>query len=364
MPGYYHSKNPQFISEDTKLIRLGMLLVSFFTVIFLISEPVVNIYKTGFYITTLTRVVFLVFSVYSYFYLRNLESKSRYTVVVFAWTLALVIMISITDVYRRDYFPSYLAGQDIVVFLIFLVFRNKLILQLIPALILSCNILIELLYYDIQYFQFYIGLIVSLIAINIFGIIFSKGLAKHRLNIIRIMQVEQELRNELKVMAFSDTLTGLNNRRMILNLFATEFQRVKRYGTPLTIILLDLDLFKDINDKHGHQVGDLVLIEFSRLLLKIIRENDQAGRVGGEEFLLLLPQTRIDNAIMLARRIKDTLNNTTLKVNKLDFCVTASMGITEVSNEDQNIDSSLRRADRYMYMVKNSGRNNYIYEEQ
>ena len=172
---------------------------------------------------------------------------------------------------------------------------------------------------------------------------------------------EQQLlaRNqELLQMATTDLLTGLSNRRAILQQANTEIRRASRYQKDLAVLMLDIDHFKQINDQHGHGAGDKVLIEFAGLCLQSIRETDLAGRYGGEEFFILLPEIDLATAILSADRIRMAVAAYPFRLNDGNSInVTCSIGIAMYRPEQDNLDKLLLRADQALYQAKRQGRN-------
>ncbi len=153
--------------------------------------------------------------------------------------------------------------------------------------------------------------------------------------------------------AATDSLTGLLNRRALYQIFDAEMERSARYNKTFSVILFDVDKFKDINDVYGHFVGDHVLRGIADLIRRAIRQTDSLGRWGGEEFLLLLPETDIQSAKAFAERIKLLLCSA--KFGKVEN-VTASFGVASYLPES-SLEEILHRADRAMYQAKESGRN-------
>ncbi len=157
-----------------------------------------------------------------------------------------------------------------------------------------------------------------------------------------------------------DGLTGLLNRRTIEERLKEELARTKRHKTDLSIILLDIDFFKKVNDTYGHPAGDEVLKEIGKYLSENIREEDSLGRYGGEEFLVILPQTSQQGAYDLAERIRKGIKNTTIRVqdnNKKDhnIRITLSVGVTTYK-PNQPMDDLIKKADSALYSAKESGR--------
>lgn len=160
----------------------------------------------------------------------------------------------------------------------------------------------------------------------------------------------------LTVLARQDALTGAFNRRHLMDELERQVQLRVRYRTEFSIVILDIDHFKSINDTHGHQVGDLVLIGLTRLLKDSLREIDVCGRWGGEEFLCILPNTPIPEALYCAERLRRTLEAAHLVDALPELAVTASFGVG-TCHEHETIDALLQRVDAQLYAAKSSGRN-------
>jgi diguanylate cyclase (GGDEF)-like protein/PAS domain S-box-containing protein len=167
------------------------------------------------------------------------------------------------------------------------------------------------------------------------------------------------LEHELQRQAQSDYLTGLANRRHFIKRSGEEVVRTSRYRRPMSLLLLDIDCFKDINDTHGHHVGDIALQMFAAHCQEALREMDIIGRVGGEEFAVILPETDGDGAYEVAERLRQFIASQTMTTEKgASVGLTVSIGLTTlaVGGED-NLDTLLRQADEALYRAKCSGRN-------
>jgi len=154
----------------------------------------------------------------------------------------------------------------------------------------------------------------------------------------------------------TDQLTGLPNRRHILGLLNEALAAKEDTGSGLCIAVIDLDHFKAINDEHGHEAGDAVLEHFARSCRARVRAQDHLGRIGGEEFLLLLPEVQLDHAVRIIDRIRDGFPAAVLEHSGLELPSTFSAGVTEALPDDDR-SSILRRADRALYAAKEEGRN-------
>lgn len=175
-------------------------------------------------------------------------------------------------------------------------------------------------------------------------------------------EIEERKRVELKLqeLATTDPLTGLNNRRYFFELAKKEFIRARRYHHELTMMMLDLDHFKRINDQNGHLAGDTVLEAAAKFLRDYTRETDILGRYGGDEFTILLPQTSLSNGQHLAERLCQRISTQQIMINEHSIAITFSIGIAILLAEDTSIDMLVSRADQALYLVKQSGRNRVV----
>jgi diguanylate cyclase (GGDEF)-like protein len=184
------------------------------------------------------------------------------------------------------------------------------------------------------------------------------------------MQVETRAREhlehkneQLSQQAFTDGLTGLANRRHLEDTALIELARSRRHGWPLTVLLIDVDHFKRVNDRFGHATGDAVLRETAKSMLIGLRSHDMLARWGGEEFALLLPHCSPADAEQVAQRILTSVRQATLPALEGGH-VTVSIGIAAARDDDDDFHAVLRRADRALYRAKDAGRNQFKLSEQ
>ena len=169
----------------------------------------------------------------------------------------------------------------------------------------------------------------------------------------------KKLEEELRKQAITDGLTGIANRTYFMERFREELQRARRNQRPLACLIIDIDFFKSINDTYGHQTGDEVLRKAALVFKDILRNTDILGRIGGEEFAAVLPETNLVEAIQVAERIRLAVEGTTLEINEYSSNFTISVGVSS-REEDTTIQSILRRADLALYTAKNNGRNQVV----
>ena len=169
----------------------------------------------------------------------------------------------------------------------------------------------------------------------------------------------QAVRDELARLVSTDSMTGLYSRRRWLELAATEFSRHRRYKRSLTLLMADLDFFKRINDTHGHDIGDEVIRQFARVLRDVGRESDLPGRLGGEEFAVLLPETPMAGAEEVARRLVATCRDLIVATPTGHVNFTCSLGVAEATDIDSTVADVMRRGDAALYEAKRGGRDGW-----
>jgi diguanylate cyclase (GGDEF)-like protein len=162
---------------------------------------------------------------------------------------------------------------------------------------------------------------------------------------------------ELLAMATVDPLTGALNRRAFMERSRVEIERARRHGRPLSLLMLDGDHFKQVNDAYGHAAGDEALRVLTRTVASLLRASDCVGRFGGEEFVVLAPETSMEGACQLAERIRAIMAGTLIAHGETEFHLTVSIGATEIGADEMDITPALARADSALYRAKEQGRN-------
>ena len=157
-----------------------------------------------------------------------------------------------------------------------------------------------------------------------------------------------------------DGLTQLFNRAHWQSRLVEEFSRARRYKHPMSLLLFDLDHFKSINDTYGHLAGDAVLIKVADLVRDSLRESDVAGRYGGEEFGIILPDTSGPGAMVVAERLRQSVESTLVSFEKLQIAMSISIGVAEFSATFSNAEDMIAKADEALYKAKQAGRNRVI----
>ncbi|TVZ37954.1 diguanylate cyclase (GGDEF)-like protein [Alteromonadaceae bacterium 2753L.S.0a.02] len=165
---------------------------------------------------------------------------------------------------------------------------------------------------------------------------------------------------ELERLATQDTLTDVYNRRHFFTLAEAEFSKARRHGRELSVLMLDVDLFKAINDTYGHAAGDQALRTLTECCRQVVRDSDVLGRLGGEEFALCCPDADLDGAFALAERIRTKCEEAQIQSEDAIFGITLSIGVTQMNDDDKHFDTLLQRADTLLYQAKAMGRNRSV----
>lgn len=188
--------------------------------------------------------------------------------------------------------------------------------------------------------------------------------ASNALERAHLFESIQKANERLEQLAITDSLTGLFNRRYLHDQFDHEFQRAKRYSLPLACLMLDIDSFKKINDDHGHLQGDSILREMSERVRHNVRSIDIAARYGGEEIILLMPQTDLDGAEVEAERLRKLISGAPYRGLPAEAVVTVSIGVAVLDTETMNApDDLVRLADKRLYDAKRAGKNRVVYDD-
>jgi diguanylate cyclase (GGDEF)-like protein len=159
--------------------------------------------------------------------------------------------------------------------------------------------------------------------------------------------------------AHTDPLTGVLNRSTLLSVFQKETALTKRHHSSLSLLMLDIDFFKKVNDSYGHAAGDEALKTLTNCMHETVRESDPIFRLGGEEFAILLNDTDIDGAKLLAKRLRRAVETSSITYEEHQFSMTVSIGLTELK-ENEALDCIMQRADSALYTAKESGRNKVV----
>ncbi len=350
----------QFFATDQRNGALAILVFSVFKGSFAVFDVLVQ--AAGTLETLLVqRIAFLLFSLLAVFVmLRRVRQPAQHDALMFAWTLLAVLSNFFTIAHRPSDHFGFLGTSPILIVLLFAFFRNRLGLQVTASLALVASDLFTLLFLrdPVSLPALTQSLATYLLAFCV-GLIVAWQLKSARRGHFISLHREQSLAQTMQKLAYRDELTGVLNRRSFLLKAGAAWQTASERQQPACLLMLDLDHFKQLNDTLGHAAGDYALRAFAELVGAAISDQDLFGRVGGEEFALLLTRTPIDVASALANSIVAGCRALPM-VADAPGRLTVSIGIAPLSIEDAGLMQSMRRADAALYQAKAAGRDRVI----
>jgi diguanylate cyclase len=316
------------IMEFEALCWFCILLLLIIIILYIVFRTGLNLWMSDPSLTSIQMFVACLFVMYGIYYAHEVRG-------LFFSMYILILLFGIFRLYTRQFlFVSAFAlltyGADIVLLNIF--YSQGINLK-------------------IECFQ-WLGMAFVLTSVSVIGGNISS--IRRELSVSR-----KNLQSSLKVireMAIHDDLTGFYNRHYLMNLIDSENSRSVRTSSVFSLVMLDIDKFKKINDAYGHQTGDQVLKTFAAIIRGILRKTDFCGRYGGEEFLIMLTQTDIQAARVFAERIRNCVENSFFPCLGPDARVTVSIGLTEHRSQE-DIEKTISRADELLYKAKEEGRN-------
>lgn len=170
----------------------------------------------------------------------------------------------------------------------------------------------------------------------------------------------KELEVKLRMLSEVDALSGLLNRRKLMHVLGEHFETFERYGTPLAMLIFDIDHFKRVNDEHGHLAGDLVIKTTADVCRRELRSTDAPARLGGDEFVVLMPHTTLEHATPIAERLRQRIADTLHALGSIGDGATISGGLAEFRSGDGSCEEVLKRGDDALYQAKRAGRNRIV----
>lgn len=288
-------------------------------------------------------------------YLNFFHTRAHFLVIASA------VVISVNDCFYFSAYKNYAAFAfvliQIVGFYILSVIAPNFITTLncglitvfLPLVLAYIFKLSEIILVDAYY---YLALTVSVICIMSY---FSDRRNRWAFQLELQLKADKQ---KLKELATRDSLTGCFNRRHFYEILEKEHQRAIRYGTPLSVLMIDIDHFKRINDSYGHAAGDKAICTVVKACQSMMRNTDTLARIGGEEFAIILSQTDRDGALIVAERLRSSVGEINLKFNDNETIrLTICLGVASLLNADQDPDSIIHHADEALYHAKRNGRN-------
>ena len=310
-----------------------------------------------FFLHLFVRGLFIVCSALAARLLLKETTFAAYERIVLIWGLALTILTVYVDYNRPPDFTQNATLHILMVFSGYILIPLRPSRRMVTPLLMTIGTLWNIITVKEIPSAAWLGVTVSAyLLLHIAGVITAVGSSNARR---RQFLAEHELlaqNQRLRELAITDELTGIYNRRFFLERAREEFQLYLRHRRPLSLIIADLDLLKRINDTYGHHTGDAAIRQFAEFVSRQKRASDVLGRLGGEEFGLLLPDTRLAEAKIVAQRIFDTRDSLIIRTVEEDIRFTFTAGLAECRLEHQSLDDLFRVADLLLYRGKSKGR--------
>ncbi len=327
----HHSYNKK--TYITLITHAIIIILSFFIYF--------NIVHTHNYPLAFTECITLLLSGYSIYLTR--KSKINHAIKLFAYTLFLFIALLVFLVPIQSY---GLIWSLIIPLNAFFILSEQEALFHSILFFFYFSIVIFFLRTDITTQEISLNLLISYLSISTISYIFAKN--------NRLLHIKEEiLIDRFEKLSSTDQLTHLYNRVKLKDLMQHEINFSNRYKIPLCIVLIDIDHFKYVNDTYGHKAGDEVLQEFAKFLVQNCRKADIIARWGGEEFLIILPKTSLEKAVLFSKKLNIAMQNHPFSYT---FSNTCSIGVSQYNTND-TLESLIERADKALYLAKNNGRN-------
>jgi len=324
-----------------------ILLTAIIYSLFLIPEYLFLSNESNYFNIILIRLTTLVIIGSLYYMMKKSHDSNKISLLV---SLVEIILTGsyfvIISQYNNEEF--FLKVMDLIILSsVVFILPNKFIYKIVVSLILytAFFIMSSYIFPNLEYSNFLAGMVYSFIMILVLTITYYKINYTSRINYINEI--------ELKILSETDSLTGIYNRAKFDNELARWIQHKERYGVSLSLIIMDFDFFKLVNDKYGHLAGDKVLKDGVSVVKNRLRNTDIFARFGGEEFIMLLPETDCENAVIIAERIRTAFESNDFHIGEV---VTCSFGVVEIS-EGESMRSAVNRADELLYVAKRNGRN-------
>ena len=294
--------------------------------------------------------------------LRNTARVRIYDRLTFAWVLFTILFMLLVNFTRPANYIS--ASFDVIVpFAIYLLSPLKLKQTLALAVSFSLGTMYIAFFHKVGVDPILLNVAAfAQVIVHVLGVSFSLQLHSYRRKSFKAFIDEKDAKEMVAYLANIDPLTKSLTRRQFMNIAESEFHRFQRYRRPLSILILDADHFKGINDTYGHHAGDLTLRSLSLVAMEQKRAQDTFGRLGGEEFGLLMPETALDQAHIVAERVRRVWDESPVNLDGELIHSTMSIGVAEAKESDQSLEDLLRRADRMLYKAKEAGRNQVMSE--
>jgi diguanylate cyclase (GGDEF)-like protein len=344
-----------YLRDDSRQAIISIALLTVALIVFIYNDYIILGICQLFYVLLIIRILLLVISIILLIYLVHVNDRNTYEWLTFAWALVGIALITLVNYTRPPGYLFHMSLDIIVILIVYFGIPNRLIFLIFTTILYSTSIIYLLLSSQTGISAAVIfTAIFSLLLVNVGGLYITR-----RMNLYKRKQFM--ISRELDKLASHDSLTGILNRRMFIELAEKELSRYKRYQNKFVLLIIDIDVFKNINDTYGHLEGDQVLKQLAEIVKNRMRSSDIFGRIGGDEFGIILIETSTDKVSDFTERIcKACRDSTTTTHDGKQIKFTVSVGMTETREDDNNLDLIMRRADIALYQAKQAGRDRFV----
>lgn len=343
----------QDIYGSIKYLKPLVLVFSILNLLFSIPDYFVIGNYDSFYSISAVRVIVLMVSILLFFLIDRLESPRVISVIISAAELfSFGSFLFIFWKYPRPNYMIQVLGLIIIIIVIFIISNRWVYMIAISFICCVCFFLVAVLKFidEPEWNEFSAGIVYTII------VVILSAYSSFKMNYCK--RVHFLVEKWLKKMSVTDPLTGLINKAKLYDELRMWMNFSRRYKTPLSLILFDIDNFKYINDKYGHVSGDDVMVKTIGIISSMIRETDSFARWGGDEFSIIMPHTGRVQALEITERLRQAVSDTVLLP---DYNVTCSFGVASFNVRITEIDQFISAADQALYKAKNSGKNVVMY---
>jgi len=348
----------RYLKEDISQAITGIIILLIPLVAFVINDYQLFHNSPMFFSLAALRAFLVITSVCFIIYLKHIKRHQTFDMLLFIWALFGIVAVMTINLTRIQYSTMYGLIDSTFILVFYLLIPNKLDNQIILASLFTIGeAVIFFLVREPLPQPILFTIIFTFLLANAAGLAGSWRMKLLRRREFTAREKDELSKRKLEQMATMDGLTGIYNSRAILQIARSELTRFHRYGRSFTFLMMDIDHFKMINDNYGHLVGDNVLKNMVEVITAQLRHIDIMGRLGGEEFGIILPETDEGEAMLISERILQVVRAMRVQAEgKEPVRITISIGRTSVHTGDTGPDSFIARADAAMYRAKRNGR--------
>ncbi|MCP4142942.1 MAG: GGDEF domain-containing protein [Chloroflexi bacterium] len=357
-----------YLKTDSDQVFIFVLLASGNNIAFSIVESLLYFPAPEAYLLLALRIAFQFFTFYFLIFLKRNKRIKSFDNFSLIWMLSISLMTFIVRIlHHADPQATYITNmiELSVIFFFYLIIPTTLHYRIISTFFVTIFVLIHLFLLDSYTIMPHkMTILTMFILVNTVAFISSTRAYTYRREQYKARVQANKLTEELTTLASTDPLTGVCNRREFMKRAEADFQRFLRYQDAFSLAVFDLDQFKGINDQFGHQVGDSVLKKICEVISIARRESDVFGRIGGDEFALLLPSTSLPSAVNVVGRTQKLIQDEIIQIGDHQIQLAVSIGIATISPEENDLEALFKKVDGLLYEAKNKGGNQVVFERE